>query len=141
MAQVTKMSIEVDVNPTESEEKVKKAVWNLFGDVPTELKPASKGSILTAEAKGIEPLGTFRNVLSRDKIRDASRKALFHGLRGDTFTFYLNKQVAYAGHVSFCEADAESPLGPIKVTVQSSDPQQLVDWLAPRTTRSRSGTA
>ena len=132
MDQVT-VHVEVDVNPTESEEKVKKAVWNLFGDIPTELKLAQKGAVLTADAKGQETLSTLRNVLRRDHIRDASRKALYQGLRGDTLVFYLNKQVAFAGHVSFSEAEAESPLGPIKVTVQTEDLQQLIDWLAPRT--------
>ena len=132
MDQVT-VHVEVDVNPTESEEKVKEAVWNLFGDIPTELKPAQKGSVLTVDAKGQETLSTLRNVLRRDHIRDASRKALYQGLRGDTLVFYLNKQVAFAGHVSFSEAEAESPLGPIKVTVQTEDLQQLIDWLAPRT--------
>jgi uncharacterized protein len=130
-----KVHIEVDVNPTESEEKVKKALWNLFGDVPTEIKPVWNGSVLTADAEGLETLSTLRNVLRRDHIRDASRKALYQGLRGDTLVFYLNKQVALAGHVSFSEAEAESPLGPIKITVQTENPQQLIDWLAPKTSK------
>jgi uncharacterized protein len=125
--------VEADVNPTESEEKVKRALWNLFGDLPVEVKPTQKGSVLTAEGKGLETLSTLRNVLRRDHIRDASRKALFHGLRGNTFVVFLNKQVAFAGHVSFSEAELESPLGPIKVTMQAEDPEQLIDWLAPRT--------
>ena len=125
--------IETDVKPTESEEKVKKALWNLFGNVSTETKPVHKGSVLTAEAKGQGALDRLRSILSRDRIRDAARKALLGDLRGDTLTFYLNKQVAFAGHVSFSEAEAESPLGPIRVTIQSENPRELVDWLAPRT--------
>ena len=128
--------VEADINPTESEEKVKRAVWNLFGDLPTEVKPVQKGSVLTADGEGLETLSTLRNVLRRDHIRDASRKALYHGLRGNTFVVYLNKQVAFACHVSFSEAEAESPLGPIKVTMQAEDPEQLIDWLAPRTVKS-----
>ncbi len=78
-------------------------------------------------------LGTLRSILVRDHIRDASRKALHHSLRDGTFSFCLNKQVAYAGHVSFSEAEAESPLGPIKVAIEADAPLQLLDWLAPRT--------
>jgi len=133
MDQIT-LHIEADVNPTESEEKVEKGIWNLFGNVPTESKPAHRGSVLTAEAKGQEALATLRNILRRDRIRDAARKALRGGLRGETISFCLNKQVAYAGHVSFSEAEAESPLGPIRVTIQSENPRELIDWLAPRTT-------
>jgi uncharacterized protein len=132
MEQVTVL-IEAEVNPTESEEKVKRAVWNLFGDVPAEVKPTQKGSVLTAKSKGLETLNTLRNVLRRDHIRDASRKAIYHSLRGNTFVIYLNKQVAFAGHASFSEAEAESPLGPIKVTIETEDPQYLIDWLAPIT--------
>jgi predicted RNA binding protein with dsRBD fold (UPF0201 family) len=47
-------------------------------------------------------------------------------------TFYLNKQVAYAGHVSFSQQTAESPLGPINVKISCGNLQKLVDWLAPR---------
>ncbi len=127
--------MEADVNPTESEEKVKKALWNLFGDVTTQTKPLQKGAVLTAEAKGLDTLSTLRNVLRRDRVRDASRKPLFQGMSGDAITFYLNKQVAFAGHVSFSEATSESPLGPIKVIVQCENPRELIDWLAPRTTK------
>jgi len=134
MDQVT-VHVEADVNPTESEEKVKKALWNLFGDLPMQSKPVHKGNVLTAETKGLETLSTLRNVLRRDRIRDASRKALYAGLNEEGVTFYLNKQVAFVGHVSFSEAMAESPLGPIKVIVQSENPRELIDWLAPRTTK------
>lgn len=127
--------VETDINPTESEDKVKRAVFNLFGDLPTEIQPAHKGSVLTAEAKGQETLSTLRNVLARDRIRDAARKALHDGMRSDSLTFYLNKQVAFASHVSFSEAEAESPLGPIKVIVKCENPTELINWLAPRTTK------
>ncbi len=134
MDEVT-VHVEAEVNPTESEEKVKKAIWNLFGDIPTQVTPTHKGSVLTADAKGLEVLATLRNVLRRDHIRDASRKALFQSLNGSTLRFYLNKQAAFAGHVSFSEAVAESPLGPLTVTVECENPPMLIDWLAPMTSR------
>jgi predicted RNA binding protein with dsRBD fold (UPF0201 family) len=40
--------------------------------------------------------------------------------------------VAVAGHVSFCEEVAESPLGPLRVTVDCEDPRLLIDWLTGR---------
>ena len=126
--------VEVEVNPTESEEKVKRAVENIFGNIPTQLKPLSRGNLLVAEAKGIESLTKLYNLLRRERIRDAARAALFEGLSGNAVTFFLNKQVAFAGHVSFSKAVAESPLGPIKVKIKCDDPRQLIDWLAPKTT-------
>jgi uncharacterized protein len=72
-------------------------------------------------------------VLHRDHIRDASRKAFHHAIRGTNLVFFLNKQAASSGHVSFSEAEAESPLGPIRVTVEVDDPLKLIDWIAPKT--------
>ncbi len=132
MAEIT-VHAQADINPTEDEEKVKNAVNNVLGNATLTIKPASKGSILLAEAKGQDSLVKLRNLLRQDRIRDAARRLLFKSIRGNTLNFYLNKQVAYAGHVSFSEAEAESPLGPIHITVESDNPRQLVEWLAEKT--------
>jgi hypothetical protein len=126
--------VETEINPTEAEEKVKTAVANLFGNIATQKKPSYKGSVLIAEAKGQEALVKLRNLLRRDRVRDASRRVLFDALNGKTIGFCLNKQVAFAGHVSFSEEVAESPLGPIRVMIECENPRQLIDWLAPKTT-------
>jgi predicted RNA binding protein with dsRBD fold (UPF0201 family) len=131
MDEVT-VRVETEINPTEAEEKVQRAVANVFGNLSTEIKPSYKGSVLHAEANGQESLIKFRNLLRSDRIRDAARRALFQGMRGMAIRFCLNKQVAFAGHVSFCEEIAESPLGPLKVTIESEDPRLLIDWLASR---------
>ena len=125
--------VEAEINPTESEDKVKRAVENMFGDIPVQVKPARKGSLLVADAEGLEALTKLYNLLRRKRIRDAARGALFEGLEGKTITFHLNKQVAYAGHVSFCKPVAESPLGPMKVQVKCENPKELIEWLAPKT--------
>ncbi|MDH5374661.1 MAG: hypothetical protein OEZ21_01990 [Candidatus Bathyarchaeota archaeon] len=125
--------VEVEINPTESEDKVKRAVENIFGSIPVRIKPLHKGSLLVAGAKGLEALTKLYNLLRRERIRDSARRVLFGGLHGNMISFYLNKQVAYAGHISFSEAVAESPLGPIKVEIECEDPRELIDWLAPRT--------
>lgn len=125
--------VEAEINPTESEEKVKRAVENIFGNIQFKTQPLYKGSLLTAEAKGLEALTKLYNLLRRERIRDAARGVLFNGLSGKTISFCLNKQVAYAGHVSFSEETAESPLGPIKVKIECDNPRELIDWLAPKT--------
>ena len=115
--------LEAEIHPTEAEEKVKTAVANLFGAIATETKPSHVGSILTAEGKGREPLEKFRDVLRRDRVRDAAKRVLYAGIRGDAISFFLNKQVAFAGHVSFSQETGESPLGPIKVTIETGNPR------------------
>jgi predicted RNA binding protein with dsRBD fold (UPF0201 family) len=129
------VTVEVDVNPTEDEDKVRAAVNNVLGNAKITMAPAAKGSLLTATAKGQDSLIKLRNILRNDRVRDAARRLLFKSIRGDTLRFFLNKQVAYAGHASFCEETAESPLGPLKFTIETNDTQQLVEWLAEKTER------
>jgi predicted RNA binding protein with dsRBD fold (UPF0201 family) len=123
--------IEADVNPTEDLQKVETAVKNIFENVDFTVK--NRGRTLLAEAKGMDSLRSFGNLLRRERIRSASRRVLFKGLNGKTITFYLNKQVAYVGHVSFSNPVAESPLGPIKVQIRCDKPHALIEFLAPKT--------
>jgi hypothetical protein len=128
-----KTHIEAEVNPTEDKEKVKRAVENMFTIAEVEVKQNAKGSQLIAKVEGMEGLTKLYNLLRRERIRDAARGVLFKGLNENTITFYLNKQAAYAGHVSFCQPTGESPLGPIKVRITCDKPKELIDWLAPKT--------
>ena len=57
--------VEVEVNPTEDLENVKRAVENIFGSVEFEVKPKGWGSLLTAKTKGIDGLTKFHNLLRR----------------------------------------------------------------------------
>jgi hypothetical protein len=132
MVEVT-VFVEAEIHPTESEDSVKAAVNNVLGDAVITIKPSVKGGTLTAIAKGQNSLLNLRNMLCNDRIRDASRRLLFKSIRGNMISFYLNKQVAFSGHVSFSEETAESPMGPIKVNIETDNPEQLIDWLAEKT--------
>lgn len=124
------IQVETAVNLTESDDKVKTAVANLFTGLQMIVH---NGNTLEARGRGLDSLIRFRNLLRNDQIRDATRRALLTSIRNDAIVFCLNKQVAFIGHISFSEEIAESPLGPIKVTIKCEDPRKLVDWLAPRT--------
>jgi len=127
------VQIEAEVNPTEDEVRVRRAVENVFSNVQFVLEPLKRGSLLMATTSGMDALTKFYNLLRRERIRDAARGVMYKGLTGHSIVFYLNKQVAYAGHISFSQATGESPLGPIKVQIQCDNPRGIVHWLAPRT--------
>jgi len=128
------VQIQADINPTEDEVKVKRAVENVFSDLEFEVKPQRRGRLLTARTRGLDGLTKLFNLLRRERIRDAARAVLFGGMSEYSVVFYLNKQVAYAGHVSFSQPIGESPLGPIRVEIGCDNPQEIIDWLAPKTT-------
>ncbi len=127
------VNVECDINPTEDPEKVRRAIENIFGKTEFEVKSQRQGSLVVAKAKGMDGLTKFQNLLRRERIRDAARGVLFGGLSGKSIVFYLNKQVAYVGHISFSQPTAESPLGPIKVQIHCDNPRELIEWLAPKT--------
>ncbi len=82
------------------------------------------------DGKAQSSLERFRMILQRDRIRAAARSVLRRSVEGNRIVFFLNKQAAYAGHVSFSAPEGESPLGPIQVILQTENPEQLIDWLA-----------
>jgi predicted RNA binding protein with dsRBD fold (UPF0201 family) len=132
MVEVT-VFVETEIYPTENEENVKASITSFLDNAAITVKPAAKGSTLTAIAKGQESLIKLRNMLCNDRIRDAARRFLFKSIRGNMISFCLNKQVAFAGHISFSEQTAESPLGPIRVNIETENTEQLIDWLAEKT--------
>jgi len=129
-----KLRIEAQIYPTEDEEKVSEAVKKLVGEV--NLKTVSLGHVLTirADGEGIESLSFLKRKLQFEQIRDAARALLLRSTEDKRILFHLNKQAAYAGHVSFSPA-GQSPLGPITVEIECGDPKAVVEWL----TRKESG--
>jgi predicted RNA binding protein with dsRBD fold (UPF0201 family) len=128
MAELT-IHIEAQINPTETEQKVRQAVENIFGPLNTQLKPLQKGTLLQASTTGPNALIKFHNLLHREHIRTAARAVLVGGLHKNGIDFCLNKQVAFAGHISFSKEENESPLGPIRVQIRTEDPRQTIQYL------------
>lgn len=108
--------------PTEDRDKVVRALTQLFPDA------VAKGEDpIVARAEDVE---TFAEQLARQRIRAAARKIMRRGVHGEKTSFRLNKQVAYAGKVSFSEED--HALGDIDVTLSDDDIASLIDTIAPR---------
>ena len=128
------MEVEVraEVKPTESSEKVLRALHNIF-DADFCEEEAGYIKLLVGRGGGEVLLKLWR-LLREQRILDAARQHLVRGKRDRGLTFYLNKQAAYMGRVSFCTFEyGESPLGSIVVDVETEDPDKLILWLAPRT--------
>jgi predicted RNA binding protein with dsRBD fold (UPF0201 family) len=126
------VSIATDIRNTENEEKVKKAISNIFGDINPSINLSSNLKKLEVELKGKEALYRFRDLLKLDQIRTASRKVFFKGVMEKRIVFFLNKQVAFVNHISFSEEVSESPLGSIRIEIKSENPKSLINWLAPK---------
>ena len=91
---VSQIDIETDIHPTESKDRIRTAVTNLFPDATFE-KDAVR--VLRATARGLD---TIRERIANQQIRDSARRLLEKGVRKDHLFFILSKQAAFAGRVS-----------------------------------------
>jgi len=127
-----KVAVSASVLETEDAAKVARAVRNIFPRLDVRLASEKDASMVEAEGEGKQSLERLKRILSSRKIRAAARSVMLKGKTNMGITFYLHKQAAFAGHVSFCESSLESPLGPIRVTLSDSDPEEIVEWLTAR---------
>lgn len=128
-----KVTVKTEVRATEDMEKIKIAIKNVFSPSKIELLSFNeKLKVLVASSTSYESLEKLRELLRRERILDAAHRILKMGISENRLVFRLNKQAAYAGHLSFSDVN-ESPLGPITFEIECKDPRGLIDWLAPRT--------
>ncbi len=113
------------VYPSEDPAKVEAAVNNVF-DGETRRQRFS----VVSDASAASSLERVREAIRTGaESRSAYRRNLADNANGGSVWFYLNKQAAFAGRVAICRESDESPLGPVKITIESANPQGIIDWL------------
>ena len=117
--------IKAGLQPTEDPLKVEEAIKKMFGDIT--LDTDTNEMIISARLDGVEALSDFRNRIAQDRIRDTLKRVLTRWTEEDRLSFGLNRQAAYAGHVSL-NLRGEDPMGPIQVNVEG-DIQQVIGYL------------
>jgi predicted RNA binding protein with dsRBD fold (UPF0201 family) len=120
---VLRVRVETPCRPTESFEKVTRAVRNLFPD----LRIDSTGDRVVGVTENLDRL---RDRIRTQRIRDTARRQLLAGRRGDRTTVSLSKQAAFVGVVNFAVSSA---LGDIQVEIESDDLAAAIDYVAEST--------
>ena len=113
------------VNPSESIEKIEKAISNIF---PYSIINNNNLTI-HAQSKELRSFEKIYQFIHNNKLQKNYLRSLEDHLQDDTTWFYLNKQAAFVEQIAICEESDESPLGPIKVTITSSNIDVIIDWL------------
>jgi len=130
--------IEAEIRPTESEEKVIKAIKNIFFVDNVRVVELGNGlKLAVVESDKITPLLKIYELLRKQRILDTARSVFIRNSSGNVMNIKLNKQVALQGLISFVDSDDESPLGAINVVVVSNKLKEIIDWLAPKTQHGR----
>ena len=119
------MRIKAVIYPTEDEEKIKKAVKNIF-----DINLKKEGNYIMGESTKISSLNILKEKLKDQAIRDTARSILLNSLTDKKLSFSLNKQAAFVGVVNFQE---KSKLGVMEVEIESDDIMKIIDLIAPST--------
>jgi uncharacterized protein len=125
------LKVEASINPSESPEKVKTAVGNVMQCSPE----FRYGNRVIGKSLGSESLRTIYEQIRSRSAMGVLRRILLINRLADSTWFLLNKQAAATGIVVVIEEEQESPLGPIRVTLNCEEIDALIDWLVPSNMR------
>jgi predicted RNA binding protein with dsRBD fold (UPF0201 family) len=113
------------INPSEDPKKIETAILNIFPDAKLKTDDIS----IVSNSKDLHLLEKIYNVIHSNQSQKIYQRQLEKNLDNDSTWFYLNKQAAFVGTITLCEEAEESPLGPIKVILTSSNIDRIIDWL------------
>jgi len=113
------------INSSEDPEKVKQSVANIF---PYSIIKIENFSI-HAQSKELRSLEKIYEIIHKNKSQKTYIRHLENNLENDFTWFLLNKQAAFVDNIVICDEPEESPLGPIKVTLTSSNIDAIIDWI------------
>ena len=113
------------INPSESIEKVEQTISSIF---PYSVIKNNEFT-LNAISKELRSFEKIYHFVHNNKLQKNFLRSLEDNLKNDTTWFYLNKQAAFVEQIAICEEFDESPLGPIKVTLTSSNIDRIIDWI------------
>ena len=123
-----KIEMFCSVNPSEDPEKIQKAILNIFPYSTIKTENVS----ISAQSNDLKSLEKIYETIHTKQTQKIYRRNLEKNLENDTTWFYLNKQAAFVEKIAICEKTDESPLGPIKVILTSSNIDRIIDWIVSR---------
>ena len=113
------------VNPSEDSDKIKKTIANIF---PYSIIKNENFSIY-AESKELRSFEKIYETIHTNQSQKIFSRNLENNLDGNSTWFLLNKQAAFVENIAICDESEESPLGPIKVTLTSTNIDGIIDWI------------
>ena len=113
------------INPSEDPKKVEQSITNILVDVDVKINKES----VHVTSTSLESLQKIYEAINSHHSKNAYRRQLTQNMSDESSWFYLNKQAAFANSVALCSESEESPLGPIKIVLNSKNIQTVIEWL------------
>ncbi len=124
------VTIEAPLYPTESKEKLEKALSTFLETQQFKLDKRVNGIYLTGIAKGLESLKKFKDQIKKFQIAKMVRGRLIHNIEDDNLTtLFFNKQAAFNDKIALLDPGEDPPLGLISLSIVSNNLMKVIDWL------------
>lgn len=120
------IEVSCKVNSTESSDILIKAINSILDGIILEYK---HGDCITGRSNNLEVLNIIYNQVRDRSITSALSRLLLTNLYENSTWFYVNKQVATKGIIVLVEDESESPLGPIRIHLNSNNIERIIEWL------------
>lgn len=118
-----KTILKAKIHPSEDEETIKEAVKALFPKLEIKIQDEE----LVGKSNDFDALENLKNKIGLQGITASARRELQKSRRDNQLDFFLNRQAATVHKVSF--SGNETPLGPIRVHIESDDIEEVIDYL------------
>ena len=117
-----KIQVSCKINLSEDPSKIKTAVLNVF--------PGLEISVDDQKLIGkSDDISSLSNISQSIHTKNTYHRILTKNTKENSTWFYLNKQAAFVNTVALCSESDESPLGPIKVVLETDDIENTIQTL------------
>lgn len=116
------------VNSSEDPHKISAAISNIFPYSVIKIT----NQLVTAVSQELRSFERIYESIHNHQSQKTYNRHLQNNVNGNATWFLLNKQAAVVKRVVICDESEESPLGPITVTITSSNIDRVIDWLVSR---------
>lgn len=119
-----KVTIVASVNSTEDRQKVIFALNNIFPN--SEL--IEKKNNISTKMDDLRVLEKIKEKIRSKKSLAVLQRILYNNYHMGNTWFLINKQAAFVDNVAIIENEDESPLGPIKISINGCNLEQIKEW-------------
>lgn len=120
-----KIQIYTTVNPSEDPAKIHKSILNIFPNC----KISNDDFQIKGETTNLQSLEKIYETIHSTQSQKVLQRQLEKHIDNNSTWFYLNKQAAFVEKVVMCDEADESPLGPLKIIIYSTNIDRIIDIL------------
>ncbi len=118
------ITVTTPVNLTEDKQKVIFALNNLFPK--SEL--IEKKNTISIKGDSFKILEKLKEKIRSKKSLAVLKRIIYNNYHMENTWFFVNKQAAFADVVAIVENEDESPLGPIKISINGCTLELVNEW-------------